>query len=155
MKTFDQWYSEMGGSEDGRIVKAALHAAYEAGTQAAYDLQHAAFTAPDLSFAELRAKNVQRCEESFYPLIALSPIEWAARIEEELGEFFAVLNKMHRAQLNPKHPTVLTLQDAADELGDVQTCVDLVAARLGIDLSQATRRKFNIVSDRVGSKVRL
>ncbi|HMD54928.1 MAG TPA: hypothetical protein VKJ65_10300 [Phycisphaerae bacterium] len=43
----------------------------------------------------------------------------------------------------------------ADELADVQTYLDLSAFRAGIDLGQATVDKWNAVSERVQSDLRL
>ena len=42
-----------------------------------------------------------------------------------------------------------------DELADVVCYLDLLAFRLGIDLGEAVRDKFNRVSERVGSDVKL
>jgi NTP pyrophosphatase (non-canonical NTP hydrolase) len=44
---------------------------------------------------------------------------------------------------------------ARDELADVQTYLDLLAMRLGINLGEATIDKWNRVSERVGSPVRI
>jgi hypothetical protein len=43
----------------------------------------------------------------------------------------------------------------ADELADVLTYLDLLAATLGVDLGRAAAQKFNEVSERVGSTVLL
>jgi len=43
----------------------------------------------------------------------------------------------------------------ADEIADAMAYQDLLAARLGIDLGEAFVRKFNAVSARVGSPVRM
>jgi len=43
----------------------------------------------------------------------------------------------------------------AKELADVVTYADLLAARFGIDLGQAVAMKFNEVSERVNSELRL
>jgi NTP pyrophosphatase (non-canonical NTP hydrolase) len=42
-----------------------------------------------------------------------------------------------------------------DELADVLTYVDILAYRAGIDLGEAARRKWNIVSERVGYPARI
>ncbi len=43
----------------------------------------------------------------------------------------------------------------ASELADVVCYADLLAARAGIDLGEAIRKKFNEVSERRGSEVKL
>ncbi len=47
------------------------------------------------------------------------------------------------------------IQDIADELADTIIYADLLAMRLGIDLSEAIRSKFNVVSDRMKSDIKL
>ena len=41
------------------------------------------------------------------------------------------------------------------EMGDAVICLSLIAAQLDIDIEGATRQKFNITSDKIGSKVTL
>ncbi len=41
------------------------------------------------------------------------------------------------------------------KLADAVTYLDLLAARMGIDLEQAVQEKFNIVSAKIGSEIRL
>jgi NTP pyrophosphatase (non-canonical NTP hydrolase) len=43
-----------------------------------------------------------------------------------------------------------TQKQIADELADVLTYLDLLAATLGVDLGHATAQKFNEISERVG-----
>ncbi|MGY0711770.1 MazG-like family protein [Azospirillum argentinense] len=70
---------------------------------------------------------------------------------DKLGETANLIKKIERGDL--------TLDEArpalAKELADVQTYLDLLAFRAGVDLGQATIAKFNEVSVRVGSPVRL
>ena len=53
----------------------------------------------------------------------------------------------------------LTLDDAREaigkELADVQVYLDLLALKVGVDLGRATMDKFNEVSVRVGSDIRV
>lgn len=46
-------------------------------------------------------------------------------------------------------------QQIADELADVVTYADILAYRAGIDLGEAVREKWNRVSERVGSDLRV
>lgn len=43
----------------------------------------------------------------------------------------------------------------AEEIADVVIYADVLAQKLGIDLGEAVREKFNKVSARIGSKVEL
>lgn len=116
---------------------------------------------PGLTFNALRHANVQRL-----PLFRnrrgepahsqpdgsdWSLGEWCNAITGELGEAANLIKKIQRGDV--------TLDDArrdlADELADVQTYLDLLAFRAGIDLGEATVTKWNRVSERVGVPVRL
>jgi NTP pyrophosphatase (non-canonical NTP hydrolase) len=143
-----------------------------------------------LSFGQLRAANVQRCETSFHPIEDWSLTDWLTALAGEVGEVAGVIKK-HRRRREivmqsvdvdglPIPPSRLgdtrgpvgvgvvpveygclppltdeERQELALELADVQAYLDLLARRAGIDLGAATREKFNIVSDRVGSDVKL
>src|SRR5690606_19258820 len=69
----------------------------------------------------------------------------------ELGEAANLLKKVDRGDL--------TLDEArpalARELADVQTYLDLLAHRLGVDLGDATVQKWNEVSERIGCALRI
>lgn len=77
--------------------------------------------------------------------------DWCTAVTGELGEAANILKKVRRGDM--------TLDEArpmlAKELADVQTYLDLLAAAAGIDLGQATVDKFNEVSTRVNSPVRI
>lgn len=101
-----------------------------------------------LDFDTLREANVSRCESAFFLLYAWSPNDWATALAGEVGELCNLLKKMRRGD-------VVDPAEIAKELGDIVTYADLLAARLGIDLGEATRAKFNEVSDRRGSAIKL
>lgn len=77
--------------------------------------------------------------------------EWVAALVGEVGEAANIIKKVRRGDI--------TMDEArpalAKELADVQTYLDILAFRCGVDLGQATLDKFNEVSERVGSPVRL
>jgi NTP pyrophosphatase (non-canonical NTP hydrolase) len=100
-----------------------------------------------LTFNELREANVGRCEDAFHPVDAWSPSDWACAVAGEVGEACNLIKKLRRGEDVPQ-------QDIAFELADAVTYLDLLAARLGIDLGEAVREKFNIVSERVHSAER-
>jgi NTP pyrophosphatase (non-canonical NTP hydrolase) len=80
-----------------------------------------------------------------------SPAQWLQAVVGELGEYANLRKKYERGDIGLEE----FLQEAHDELADVQTYLDLLAFRLGIDLGAATVDKFNRVSKRVGCDVRL
>jgi NTP pyrophosphatase (non-canonical NTP hydrolase) len=77
-----------------------------------------------------------------------SPTDWMTALAGEVGEAANLIKKRRRGEYIPT-------ADIATELADVQAYLDLLADNLGIDLAEATRAKFNVVSERVGSEVRL
>ena len=80
-----------------------------------------------------------------------SVADWFLATAGELGELGNVLKKVRRGDLSMEEAR----QAIAEELADTVTYLDLLAFRLGVDLSAATVEKFNAVSRRVGSRVRL
>jgi NTP pyrophosphatase (non-canonical NTP hydrolase) len=77
--------------------------------------------------------------------------QWANAVTGELGEACNIIKKVDRGDM--------TLDEArkqlADEIADVQTYLDLLAFRAGIDLGKATVDKWNAVSERVQCDLRL
>lgn len=67
----------------------------------------------------------------------------------ELGELANVMKKVRRGDMTQAKAHQLI----ADELADVQTYLDILAMRLGVNLGKATIDKFNRVSMRVKAKV--
>jgi NTP pyrophosphatase (non-canonical NTP hydrolase) len=103
-----------------------------------------------LSFKELRAKNIERCNGAFFPLESKDGPWWGNAMAGECGEACNVVKKIDRDGLTDERVAAL-----AKELADVVTYADLLAARFGIDLGLAVAAKFNEVSIRVGSELRL
>lgn len=112
----------------------------------------------DLSFNELRRANVKRCGESFHPLDSWSPTDWATALAGECGEACNFVKKLRRLGDNLPQDTLSKseiITNIACELADTIIYADLLAARLSISLETAVKAKFNIVSDRVNSDIRL
>lgn len=109
----------------------------------------------DLSFKELRDINVLRCEQSFFPLSAWNGSDWGNAIAGETGEACNVIKKLRRAEINPAIKAEVTVNDLAKELADIVLYADLTAAAYGIDLGLAVAKKFNEVSVRVDSELKL
>lgn len=77
--------------------------------------------------------------------------QWCNAVTGELGEAANLIKKIERGDL--------TLDEArpalAREFADVVTYLDILAMRAGVSLGAITITKFNEVSVRVGSPVRL
>lgn len=102
-----------------------------------------------MRFEELRLANVARCEDVFPPLDDWSPTDWACAMAGEAGEACNAVKKLRRGDSGA------SVEDIAAELADTVIYCDLLAARLRINLSEAIREKFNLVSDERGSLIRL
>jgi len=110
-----------------------------------------------LTFEDFRAANVARCLK-WHPegIESWSPSDWLTAVTGELGELASLLKMRNRERDgitgNKFSPTD---KQIADELADVFTYLDLLAAAMGIDLGEAAVSKFNEVSERVGFPDRL
>jgi NTP pyrophosphatase (non-canonical NTP hydrolase) len=110
-----------------------------------------------LTFRELREANRTRCENTFHPIDAWSPTDWACAMAGEVGEACNEVKKLRRldgADASEEKRDEL-VQKIGHELADTVIYADLLAERLGIDLGDAVREKFNIVSESRGSSIRL
>lgn len=104
--------------------------------------------ADSLRFAELRAKNVERCERFYHPFEEWSLQDWLMAVTGELGELANVLKHARRGQNTGPIATdgVLDVVALGNEAADVVIYLDLLCARAGVDLGAAVRWKFNSVS---------
>lgn len=122
-----------------------------------------------LSFNTLRAANLKRLPRFKNKHGGLahskpdgsdwSPAQWLQALVGELGEFANIRKKFERGDLSFEEYKI----EAEKELADVQTYLDLLAARAldvpgiphpdGVDLSRATVAKWNEVSLRVGANL--
>jgi NTP pyrophosphatase (non-canonical NTP hydrolase) len=101
-----------------------------------------------MTFEKLRIFNVMRCEDVFHKLDEWHPNDWMTALCGEVGEAANLLKKAKRGE-------EISISDIAKELADVIIYTDLLAARLRIDLNEAVISKFNEVSDRRGSNIKL
>lgn len=113
-----------------------------------------------LDFADLRDANVRRCKEVFHPLNDWSPTDWATAMAGECGEACNEVKKLRRLdgadhEQDTEAKRAELREKIGTELADVVIYADLLAARLGINLGQFVIGKFNEVSERRESTVRL
>jgi NTP pyrophosphatase (non-canonical NTP hydrolase) len=77
--------------------------------------------------------------------------QWSNAVLGELGEAANLIKKIERGDY--------TLEEKREELGkelaDVQTYLDILAFRAGVDLGEATISKWNEVSERIGCSLRI
>lgn len=105
-----------------------------------------------LTFAHFREANVRRCVK-WHPagIKSWSPSDWLTAVTGELGELASLLKMRNRERDGlPGNRFSPSDKQVADELADVLTYLDLLAAALGVDLGAAAVEKFNEVSARVG-----
>jgi NTP pyrophosphatase (non-canonical NTP hydrolase) len=114
----------------------------------------------NLTFNKFSELNRKRCEapspqgfnESLAPGSAYGPEHWALATGEEAGEVLGAVLGMTGRKARKKD---LTKQDVFKEIGDTAACLDLLAQSLGSTLGECVQNKFNEVSDRIGSNIKL
>jgi len=97
---------------------------------------------------QLRAVNSARLE-AWEGGVKADPLFHATELGGEVGEVLNVAKKLHRESMGWRGSRA-TVDDLAEEIGDVLICLDKLAAQFGIDLAVATTAKFNATSDKVG-----
>lgn len=127
---------------------------------------------PSLTFTELRAGNIARLpvfkNRKGEPAHTepdgsdWSLLEWCGAAAGELGELANLAKKVRRGDvglddlIDEGNGHMLTVRAwIAKECADVACYLDIIALQAGADLGEATREKFNEVSDRVGCTVKL
>lgn len=149
-------------AKDERIPKEAIGLHHDAAELVRYLAARALTTPPAvrvnpeaaeaLTFDAFRRANVARCMK-WHPagIASWSPSDWLTAITGELGELASLIKMRNRERDGlPGNKFSPTDKQIADELADVFTYLDLLAAALGVDLGRATVTKFNEVSERVG-----
>ncbi|MGV3539693.1 MAG: hypothetical protein ACO1OQ_07780 [Rufibacter sp.] len=74
--------------------------------------------------------------------------DWSNAIAGETGEMCNLIKKIRRGD-------GIDVQEVGKELADIVIYADLLADQLGLDLGECVRQKFNEVSDRIGSGIKL
>lgn len=109
-----------------------------------------------LNFDELRLSNIARLPAFGHAENGKdwSIAEWTNAMCGEAGEAANVAKKILRGDdlSFGKAGPALAKEALAKELADTVIYADLCALRLGIDLGEVVRKKFNEVTDRLNSK---
>jgi NTP pyrophosphatase (non-canonical NTP hydrolase) len=74
--------------------------------------------------------------------------DWINALAGETGELCNLVKKIRRGD-------VIDAKELGKELADIVIYADLLASQMGLDLSECVQQKFNEVSDRVGSQIKL
>lgn len=106
-----------------------------------------------MNFETLREANIIRQRE--WGGSDKATVEFRAlEVGGETGELLEAVKKMTRKRLGILGSTA-SVEDVADEAGDVVIAVDLLCQKLGIDLGEAVRQKFNKTSRKYKLKSRI
>lgn len=105
-----------------------------------------------ITFEEFRCANVARCNK-WHPagIESWSASDWLTAVMGELGELASLVKMRNRERdglagnkFSPSRKQI------ADEIADVFTYLDLLAASMDIDLDVAVIEKFDEISERLG-----
>lgn len=112
-----------------------------------------------LSFRTLRAVNRARLplfRDAHFRVVHAdslgadwSDAQWLQALVGEIGEYANLKKKVERGDLTEDEARA----DLARELADVAIYLDILSLRLGIDLGEAVRSKFNETSAKVGAPI--
>lgn len=80
-----------------------------------------------------------------------SPNDWMVAVVGEVGEAANVMKKVRRGDMTAEEAKPIL----AKEFADIAIYLDLMAKQHGVDLGRAIIEKFNEVSVRVGSSIRI
>jgi NTP pyrophosphatase (non-canonical NTP hydrolase) len=105
----------------------------------------------DLTFKKFQKINAKRSQE-IYPDNKFDEYFYGLALAGEVGEACNILKKIKRGS---KKLDEKTLEELRHELGDIATYLALLADRLGVQLDKAIVEKFNLVSNKYNSKVKL
>lgn len=99
-------------------------------------------------YLQLRQANITRCATAFPQCIDWTNTDWACALAGEVGEVCNAVKKKHKRGDGD-------IDSIVDELADVIIYADLLLAVLDKDLMVTVVKKFNEVSDRIGSNIKL
>lgn len=102
----------------------------------------------DLTFRDLSYYNKERCEKHFHPINEWSETDWATAVAGETGEMCNWIKKRKRGE-------DISVEEVGKELADIIIYCDLMATRLNISLEEFIINKFNEVSNKINSSIKL
>lgn len=106
----------------------------------------------DLTIKEFSEKNAARCERDFHRKISLETLPLhALALGGEVGELQQEIKRMMDEGTLTEERRIRI----GNEISDIQTYADLCAQHCGLDPEAILKQKFNEVSDRVGSDIKL
>lgn len=103
--------------------------------------------------SELRRLNIERQKEwdpENKATLSFKGLEFAG----EAGELASKIKKLARKTEFDMAGSNYDMTDIEEEVGDVLITLDLVCHKMGIDIEEVTRKKFNATSDKVGMKTK-
>lgn len=107
-----------------------------------------------LSFGELRNANSVRSD--IYWNRVYTPAQWMTAMVGEVGELANKLADRWKYQHDmPNNKGAIAKEEIAHEMADIICYLDHLARATDVDLGEAVRTKFNLVSDRLGSDIKL
>lgn len=102
----------------------------------------------ELTFDGFALSNELRNKISFPQCESWSESDWGNALAGEVGE---LCNFIKKRKLGKSIP----VEELGKELGDIVVYADILARMLGLKLEDCVRNKFNEVSNRVNSKLKL
>lgn len=114
-----------------------------------------------VTLRELQRVAVTRSTAVFGVLTDWTVADWANALAGECGEVCGAVKRLRhiQEQMQRHDPVVMTedtaREEAGKELGDLITYAALLANELGVSLDDVVRQKFNEVSKRYNSRIRV
>jgi NTP pyrophosphatase (non-canonical NTP hydrolase) len=103
---------------------------------------------------QLREANKKRVTAFGHTIEGLSPTDWACAVAGETGELCNLIKKLHRGDKIDKHTgREINAELIGSEAADIVIYLDLLAQKIGFDLSTAIVNKFNEKSEEIGSSI--
>jgi len=98
----------------------------------------------------LKKANWERYQtaEPYKPCLAWNLADWGNALAGETGEMCNLIKKIRQGR-------EVDVKDVGKELADIVIYADLIASQLGLNLSDCLQQKFNEVSDRVHSSIKI
>lgn len=101
-----------------------------------------------MTFEEFRLANKERCVTAFkMSLDDWSLAEWSCALFGEAGEMCNEVKKVFRGDGN--------IENVTKEIADIVTYADLFCSALGVKLEDILKSKFNEVSEKKNSNIRI